>query len=194
MRALLRTVPAEPEEPADFAAARQRWQAAWAQRRALVDRLAGARAALGQLEREEGAPPFGPRLVEAAERFLNGRVLSGRQLRREIEDAEDALAAAAAEHAREAAAWRQAAAAEAARRATELRPRHRAAVAKIAAAVEALSAAVEAERALRRELADSEVGAYASLPDGSQGLGTLGEWHGQLSTWARHVRQLGLLD
>jgi hypothetical protein len=76
-------VPAEPEEPGDFAAARQHWEAARARRRELVARLDGARAAVALLEREEGDPPLGPRLVEAAERFLAGRSLGGRQLRRE---------------------------------------------------------------------------------------------------------------
>jgi hypothetical protein len=191
---LLRSVPAETEAPSDFERARQRWQEASARHRGLRDRLTGARAAIGLLEREEDAPKLAPRLVEMAEKFLAGRPFGRRRLEREVEDAEDALAAAAPEHAREAEAWRQALAAEAARRVAGLRPRHLAAVAEIARAVEALSQAVEAERALRDELATSEVGSYAALPDGSSGLDTLHEWHSPLSCWVRRVRQLGLLD
>jgi ClpP class serine protease len=192
LRALLRAVPAKPEEPADFAAARERWNAASARRRELVDKLGGAKAALALLDREEGAPALGPRLTEAAERFLGSRVLSARQLRREIEAAEDALDAAAPGHGREAAAWREAQSAEAARRLRDLAPRHRAAVKRIAGLVEQLSAAVEAERAVRAEL--SEVGGTGALPDASHEFGSLNEYGSTLSSWNRRVLAVGALD
>jgi hypothetical protein len=192
LRALLRPVPVEAEAPSSFEAAKEAWLAATTRHRELRDRLGGARAALALLEREEDAPKVGSRLTEVAERFLGGRTLSARQLRREIEVAEDALAAAAARHAREAEAWREAQSAEAARRLRDLAPRHRAAVKRIAGLVEQLSAAVEAERAVRAEL--SEVGGTGALPDASHEFGSLNEYGSTLSSWNRRVLAVGALD
>jgi hypothetical protein len=71
-------------------------------------------------------------------------------------------------------------------------PRHRAAVKRIAGLVEQLSAAVEAERAVRAEL--GEVGGTGALPDASYELGSLNEYGSTLSSWNRRVLAVGALD
>ena len=99
------------------------------------------------------------------------------------------LADLAGEAAAATAEWRAALADESARIAAELRPKHIAAVAKIARAVEALSAAVEAERALRAELGELAGG----MVDAGHEFGTLAEYGSTLSGWNRRMLSLGLL-
>jgi hypothetical protein len=192
----LRALRGAAPTPSPFDQARARWRAASARRRALLAQLDGCRAALDLALNPRGdkEAPASLVIAETVRRFLDGRTLSTRQLERELERLEDEVAAGAAEHHAEAEAWRGALSAEAARKVAELTPRHRAAVLKIAKAVEALSVAVEAERAVRRELAESELGAHASLPDGSHEFGSLHDYNSLLSAWSRRVRTLGLID
>jgi hypothetical protein len=78
-----------------------------------------------------------------------------------------------------------------------LQPKHRAAVKQLAAAVEALSAAITAEREVRDEMQASGLAANGSgyLSDCSSqlGTGTLDEWSSRASAWARDMRRLGVL-
>jgi hypothetical protein len=72
-----------------------------------------------------------------------------------------------------------------------MRPRHRAVVKRIAQLAEQLSAAVEAERAVRAEL--SEVGSSA-LADAGREFGTLHEYNSTLSGWNRRMLAEGALE
>jgi hypothetical protein len=180
-------------ENSAFEAAKIRWQAVSAARRSLKARLDGAKAALGFVEN----PPskgdvVSPVLAEKAQAYLGGRVPNKELLRREILGLDDVLDQMATAYSIEAASWKLALEDEARRRAEALRPKHRAAVRKIAATVEALSAAVEQEREVRREL--GEVGALGALPDAGHEFGTLAEYSSKLSTWNRRVLSAGLLD
>lgn len=178
----------------DFEMAQAEWTAAREKRRTLLNRLDGAKLALALAEH----PPIdgevrSPVIVERASAYLAGRTLSAHRIRREIEDLQDEIDTAAAEHQEHAERWRRAAGAEASRLADAIRPRHLKAVRAIGAAVEALSAAVEAERAVRNELADKGVAAFTSLPDASVEFGTLAEAHSPLTRWTQRVTALGLL-
>ena len=78
--------------------------------------------------------------------------------------------------------------------ATELAPTHKAAVRRIATAIEELSRAVTAERAVREEfarLAPEQTSARSAL-DGI--WGSLADPNGMLSNWARTARKLGYLE
>jgi hypothetical protein len=180
-------------ETADFEAARARWERESAARRALRSRLDGAKAALGLAENPPGEGDVrSPRIESLAAAYLGGRRANPALIRREIVEIEDALDQGAAVHAVEAASWRLAVEAEARRRAELLRPGHRQAVRRIAEIVEQLSAAVDAERAVRAALA--EVGNAGALPDASREFGSLHEYSGLLSTWNRRMLAEGALD
>lgn len=187
-------------EPSPYELARQRWVEARGEVRELTERLEDAKAAMrlhgydaGHGERLTLAP-----LRERATRFLAGRDLSERQIRRAAEDLEDLLGPALErlrraqeEHERE----RDQAGLALAR---QLQPRHRAAVRKLAKAIEALSAATAEEREVRAELLASGLAPTGSplLPDASSmlRLGTLGEFESPASRWAREMHRLGALD
>ncbi len=82
------------------------------------------------------------------------------------------------------------------RLACELQPRHRAAVKAMAAALEALSRAMEHEIGARAELARlAPQPTSPNLPDmsGELGTGMMFEHDGIMWLWARRVRQLGIL-
>jgi hypothetical protein len=130
----LRTVAGEVSP---FEHARARWAAATAARRALRDRLDGAKAALVLADHKPAPGEYlAPVIEDRARRYLNGRRPDRERLLRQLGELEAELADAAAAHAIEAAAWRMALEAEAARRAEQARPRHRSAVRKIAQLVE----------------------------------------------------------
>jgi len=185
--------------PSAFDEARVRWQAARDAVRELRERLADARAAL-TLANYEATPGerFALRPLRArAVQFLAERDLSERHIRRAIEDLEDALAAAmerlrAAQVDYEAERDREGDAL-----ARRLQPRHRAAVMKLAKAIEALSAATAEERAVRAELLASGLAptGHPLLPDASSVLlGSLDEFESPASRWARDMRRQGVLD
>ena len=98
---------------------------------------------------------------------------------------------AASSYAAEAQAWRSAVELEAERRAHALRPRHRQDVRQLAQLVEALSAAVEAERKIRAEL--GELGSSA-LVDAGYEFGDLSQYNSLLSAWNRRMISAGLVD
>jgi hypothetical protein len=178
-------------EASAFEAAKARWEAVRRERRALRDKLDGARAALGFAENPPSKGDIvSPVLAERARAYLAGRLPNAELLRREILVLEDELAQQATAFAIEATSWKLTVENEARRRTEALRPRHKAAVRKIAAAVEALSAAVEQEREIRREL--GEVGSSA-LPDCGHELGSLADYNSPLSVWNRRMLQAGLL-
>jgi hypothetical protein len=133
---------------------------------------------------------FSPVLEDRARHYLDGRAPDRDRLARQLSDLEYEQADTATKYSIESAAWRAALEAEARRRGEAVRPRHREAVRKIAQLVEQLSAAVEAERAVRAELA--EVGS-AALPDAGREFGTLHEYSSVLSSWNRRVLAEGAL-
>jgi hypothetical protein len=110
-----------------------------------------------------------------------------RTLRRKIED--ETLP-----YIREYDAWNMARRRETDRLAKLFEPKHRAAVEMIADALEALTAAIEAERSVRGELArvapepDSRF-----LPVLSPDIGILTDLNSTAAGWARYARQLGYL-
>jgi hypothetical protein len=178
-------------EASEFEAAKARWGAVRRERQELKARLDGAKAALVFAENPPSRGDFvSPVLASRAQAYLAGRQPNADRLRREILDLDDELAQTATRYSIEATSWRLALEAEAARRAEQVRPRHRAAVKRIAQLVEQLSLAVEAERAIRAELA--EVGSSA-LPDASRELGSLNEFNSVLSSWNRRMLAEGAL-
>jgi hypothetical protein len=185
----LRTV---TNETSAFESAKARWERVSAERRALRDKLDGAKAALVFADYRPGPGEYlSPTIEDKARRYLDGRAPDRDRLTRQIVDLEYELNEAAAIYSIESTAWKLALENEARRRAEALRPRHRAAVKRMAKAVEELSAAVEAERAVRGELA--EVGS-AALPDASREFGTLHEYSSLLSGWNRRLLAEGAFD
>jgi hypothetical protein len=134
--------------------------------------------------RNEPGECLAPVIAERARRFLAGGRPDRDRLLRQVAELEAELADAATSYTIESASWRAALETEARRRAEQVRPRHRAAVKRIAQLVEQLSAAVEAERAVRAELA--EVGSNA-LADASREFGSLHDYNSTLSSWNRRV-------
>jgi hypothetical protein len=195
----LRAVP-DPETAspartsAEFAAARRRWEGAAQERRALKARFDGAQAALALALNPPSMDDHpSPRLIEMANAYLGGRrSATVNALRREIVDLDDQLTRAATTYSLERASWHAAVEGEARRLAEELRPAHKAACRKIAAAVESLSAAVEQERKIRAKLA--ELGCSNALVDAGQEFGTLSEFNSLLSTWNRRLLAARVLD
>jgi hypothetical protein len=184
-----RTVTSETSE---FEAARARWERVSAERRALREKLDGCKAALVLADYKPAPGEYmSPVLEDRARRYLAGRIPDRDRLTRQIADLEYELNEAASTYAIESAAWKLALENEARRRAEALRPRHRAAVRKIAQLVEQLSAAVEQEREVRREL--GEVGSTALVDAGCE-LGSLADYNSPLSVWNRRVLQAGLLE
>jgi hypothetical protein len=180
------------DEVSEFEQARARWDAVSAERRALKDKVDGCRAALQYADyRSAPGEYFPPVLQDRALRFLAGRAPDRDRLTRQLSELEYELNEAATIYSVESAAWKAALEAEVRRRAETVRPRHRAAVKRMAKAVEELSAAVEVERAVRAELA--EVGSSA-LPDASREFGSLHEFNSTLSSWNRRVLAEGALD
>jgi hypothetical protein len=177
----------------EFEQTRARWAEVSAARRALKDRVDGCRAALAFADhRPSPGEHFSPVLEDRARRYLDGRTPDRDRLVRQLSELEAEMADAATVFALESAAWRTALEAEADRRAAALRPRHKAAVRRIAQLVEQLSLAVEAERAVRAELA--EVGGNGALPDAGREFGSLHEYGSTLSSWNRRMLAEGALD
>jgi hypothetical protein len=180
-------------ETSEFEAAKARWEKVSAARRALRDRLDGAKAALVLADYRPGPGEYlSPVLEDKARRYLDGRRPDRDRLAREIAELDAELADAATTYSVEAVAWKLAVENEARRRAEAVRPRHKAAIRKIAQLVEQLSLAVEAERAVRAELA--EVGSTGALPDASREFGSLNEFNSLLSSWNRQMLAEGALD
>jgi hypothetical protein len=173
-------------ETSAFEAAKARWTEVSAARGALRDKLDGCRAALAFADhRPAPGEHFPPLLEDRARRYLDGRTPNRDRLARQLAEIEDELAQAAERYGREAEAWRMAVENEARRRAEALRPRHRAAVKQMGKAVEELSRAIEAERAIRAGL--GEVGSTA-LPDASREFGSLHEYNVSARWRARRVK------
>jgi hypothetical protein len=190
MSAQLRVV---DKETSAFEAARARWERVSTARRALREKLDGAQAALALTEN----PPskgdvVSPVIAEKACRYLADRRANAALLRQEVVRLEDELTQAGTAHAIESAAWRLAVEDEARRRAEAVRPKHREAVKRIARLVEELSAAVDAERAVRAELA--EVGSAGVLPDAGREFGSLHEYSSLVSSWNRRLLAEGAFD
>ena len=98
---------AKIEQPSGYEAAKQRWETARSAHRALHDRLAGAKAALGQLTQPEDddAPPRSPRLAAMADGILAGRRASSARLSAEIAELQEQVEDAAARLCRGRDAW-----------------------------------------------------------------------------------------
>jgi hypothetical protein len=180
------------ERPSEFEIAKSCWAEVSERRRELKERLAGAEAALASIAN----PPqehdhFSPVLAAKAVEYVGGRRPSAETLQTEIRHLREAVSEAVDGYAVERQAWRHALDAEAQRLAGALAPRHRAAVARIGKAIEALSAAVDAERSIRAEL--SELGS-SILPDMGGQFGTLSEYGSAVSAWNRRALSLGLLQ
>jgi hypothetical protein len=91
--------------------------------------------------------------------------------------------------------WRKACSRETSRVAVTLQPRQRAAVRKIAAAVEALSLAMAEERAVHVELARTAPNpTSAYLPACSPRLSGVEQYGGELFAWRARVLEIGILD
>jgi hypothetical protein len=190
-----------PDQQADaapaataYATAAAAYDDARAEHRRLIAAREGAQAALQLLlnplaERER---PLATLLHERAEAHLAGRDLKERHLRREIEDLEDWIAAHTTVLATARQEFEAARDMEAAAIARQLQPAHRAAVNRLAQALEAVSQAIEAERAVRAELTTTGLaptGCPVILPDctAELSLGTFAEYSSRLSEWRRRM-------
>jgi hypothetical protein len=187
------------EEPSEYEAARRRWTDFQARREAARTKVQGLEAAV-QLADHRTAQPNAPAselLSRRAAEALQGATPSPRRLLQLLDDAREAAEVVETEVAAEHRTWEAARRTEHERIAIGLQPRHRAAVLAIAKAVEALSAATSAERAVRDELAATGLAPLGSgfLPDCSSALqvGTLDEWSSRASAWARDMHRIGVL-
>jgi hypothetical protein len=142
-------------ETSEFEAAKARWEKVSAARRALRDRLDGAKAALVLADYRPGPGEYlSPVLEDKARRYLDGRRPDRDRLAREIAELDAELADAATTYTVESAAWRSALEAEARRRAEAVQPKLKALVRALARSVERLNDDVEALRGLQAQLAE----------------------------------------
>lgn len=170
-----------------------RWSAMETQRRELLARIEGLEAALTlQAGGPDAADTFGV-LAERAKPFSGTKP---RRLRSQIEDAKGDLEALlpelfAAKEAAEDAERRELRA-----QAERLKPEHRKAVSRIAAALEELDAASGAEAAVRAKLRGRFGNGEAMLPNlGFTGvIGRPADWSSPISAWGRHARAAGYLE
>jgi hypothetical protein len=181
-------------EVSEFEQARARWAEVSAGRRALRDKLDGAKAALVLADYRPGPGEYlSPTIEDKARRYLDGRRPDCDRLAQQVAALEAELADAATTYTVESAAWRSALEAEARRRAEAVQPKLKALVRALARSVERLNDDVEALRGLQAQLA--EVGGVAALPDLALELfGTLAEYNSPVSQWNRRVLKSGLLD
>jgi transposase len=181
-------------EISEFEAAKARWAAVSAERRAVRERVDDCRAALVLADHRDGpGEHLSPTIAEKARRYLAARRPNRDRLLRELAELEDEQAQQATSYAAEAAVWRQALDDEAARRAAAVQPKLKALVRALARSVQRVSDDVEALRSLQNQLA--EVGGVAALPDLALELfGTLSEYNSPVSAWNRRALRSGLLD
>jgi hypothetical protein len=185
--ALARKTAPPPAAPTEFEAAQARWRAIRDRRRAMIDRLEGARSAhdAAGLPFDELPDTTKTRIIK----YLDNRRMSLDRIRREISEIEDSLQVFDEEHAAEAEVWKRAKAAEEARLVATVRPAHREVVIQIARAVQSLSDAVEAEREL---LAEAHA-AGASLPAAGTMFGSLSDSASYLARWRATMVASGVL-
>ncbi len=195
MVAMTMTKPKTKSTMPDFEAAKARWAEVDAKRSALVERHDGMELALNYAR--NGVDKRVPKEIRAkAGPHNNLANRNPQKLAGEIDDVAYEIADSNAEYGAERERWQAASRDETARIAQELQPRHRAAVQKIAGALEDLSRAMEAETGVRAELtrtAPEATSAY--LPDCSSFLNfaSLAVWQTPASQWARHMRKMEIL-
>ena len=190
--------PTDLELSADFLAEQKSYRGVREEHRRLQTEAEGARAVatLDGMSRADREQRQVAHLNQKAAAFLAGRTLTARELARALETTDEAVVTheptvEAAKHR-----FYRARDAEILRLAHLLKPDHRAAVLQLARALEVVSAAIEAERAVRAKLTAAGIGdAPAVLPDTSAelGLGTFDEWNSRLSEWRRKYHVLGVL-
>ncbi len=180
---------------AEYQEARIKWEAVRAEHKAAQERLEDAQLALrfAQDPPDEVDAAASKLSLERAARFLAGRTLTERQLRRLTEDLEDEeqLLARRLKPVREA--WEAARGRESARVVGLVRPRHFQVVGQMAVLVQQLSDLVARERELRASIGEATGLPSAALPDAGAEFGDLVDYNSRLSAWARRMRQAGAL-
>jgi chromosome segregation ATPase len=186
----------KPDPPTAWQTAQARYRAAFETRQELMRSVEARTLALSLARNptaaacsrtDDARKEAGPFLKIAARRpeVLEEEI---RALGYEIEDTAKAFQA-------ERDAYNEAVRAESNRVATELAPKHQAAVRRIAKAIEELSRACSAERDIRAEFAArAPEPVSARLPPMDGVWGCLGEANSMLSGWARVARRLGYLE
>ena len=182
----------------DFSSAKVRYEKASAEYNGLREAVENTKAAFlwentSDADRASLAPAIRERARAAFPKFLPRRA----KLTRQAEDAAEALEDATPKYEIERELWAAACRRETERVALELQPRHRAAVKAIAKALEALSLAMAEETETRAELARTApepVCAYLPNCSGFLAFGSLAAWDSPASVWARHMRQLQILE
>ncbi len=184
----------EPTMP-DFEAAEARWAEVDAKRRGLVERQDGMELALNYAR--NGVDKRVPEAIRAkADPYNNLADRNPRKLAREIDDIAHEIADSNVEYGAVRERWQAASRRKTAQIAIKLQPRHREAVKAIAAALEALSSALEQESDIRSELtqtAPEATSAYLPNCSGFLNFGSLADWNSPASQWARHMRKMGIL-
>jgi hypothetical protein len=175
-----------------YAAAEARWQAADGKLQTLIDKREGIKAAFSVASMSEGEE-VPARLAAMAGPYLKDASRRPDRLVGQFRDVEEAIENYRGEHLAEHELFEAAQRAETDRRALERQPAHRAAVAKMAKALEELSAGLREEMAARENLGPLPQSGY--LPDLAAGvvMGAIGDYGSPAWAWAERVRALGIL-
>jgi len=193
----LPTTPAADTGPsASFIAARDRWSALRLQMRKLNVRREQLQVGLNYAGLAIGnEPELVRRLVSEFDQDLLATMRRNpRKIHLELENLIDEIIALQPGYCAEHELFEAAKSSEATRIAQLFRDRHREAVLGIAAALEEMNLAIEAEREIRRAYAKvSPEPTSAALPDLSSDFAEmdLAQWHGVAATWARRIQAGG---
>ena len=181
----------------EYLAAAERWKALRLEMKTMNARREALSTSIGMLSvpgpLQERTKPI---LDEIGENTISFVKRTPRRAQIELEEITDAILEKQPAYVAAHEDFQKAKGVEGSRIAALLRPEHAAAVRGLIAAVEQLSIAIEAERAVRRRYASASPEAVNhSLQDWSVDFADmdLTNWHSTAATWARRVRQSGPL-
>lgn len=190
--------PADETLPVDFDAAKAAWSSARTRLRTMIKQKKRLETAL-ILARQADPDPNTDRAAALRTELASDIERAQKYPKRvavEIEEIDYEIDLFEPQHNSARDTFRIAAGEEACRIATELQPRHRAAVAKMANALEALSRAIAEERSVREEFAATAPEPTSCLlPNISSSLrfADLSTWDSPASQWARDVTRMKVI-
>ena len=191
-----KTETAPPAGLSEFEAAAARWNEIRGTRNALLDKIASCRLAISMANNPGDNGNVPDPLRAKAEPYLRDARKWPEKLREIIGETELELENINKTYSDENDLWEAARRRETNRLALALQPKHRAAVRRMADAIEALSAAIADERECRAELRRiAPLPESPNLPDLSSDLlvGCVSEYNAPAWHWARRIRKMNIL-
>ncbi len=191
-----KTKPKAESAVPDFQTAKARWAEVDAKHREMIERLEGMKLAVSFAK--SGIAKRTPQtLRDQADPYM--KLATGRpdKMASQYNDLVEDIADFTPKLQVERELWQTACRGETGRIARDLQPRHRAAVKRIAKAMEALSLAMADEMDIHAELArTAPEPSSAYLPNcvAELTIGTLADWNSPASHWARRMREIRILE